>query len=275
MLVSDAMEDAISHLGLLDDDAILLDADALKIAKLDHPDVSLTPYVDELTDLTERLVIEGGAAETAADRASVLARVLGGEYGFSGDVDSYDDPDNADLIRVIDRRRGLPVSLAILYVAAARRLSWDAEALNTPGHVLVRIGSPVQPVLIDPFRNGAVVTLSDLTRLLRRALGPDVTPTSEHLSAMDNRSVLVRLLINQASRAEAGREVDRALQVYRRITTIAPSYGHGWWERARLELLRGDRGAARLSLSSMLEMTREQGLRSKIFVALNSLSHRT
>lgn len=268
------MEDAIAHLGLLDDEAILLDADALKLAKLDHPDVSLTPYVDLLTEMTERLVITGGDAETAAHRAAILAQVIADEYGFIGDSESYDDPDNADLIRVIDRRRGLPVSLSILYVAAARRLSWAADVLNTPGHVLLRIGSGVESVLVDPFAGGVIVDPDHLSALLERALGPGVSPTSEHLAAMTNRAVLVRLLMNQATRAEGAGNLERALTVYRRITTIAPSYCHGWWERARLELLRGNVADARSSLSSMLEMTREPSLRAHIFAALDALSHR-
>lgn len=268
------MEDAIAHLGLLDDDAILLDADALKLAKLDHPDVSLMPYADVLSELTERLVVVGGDADTAADRAAVLAQVIGGEYGFLGDSRTYDDPDNADLIRVIDRRRGLPVSLSILYVAAARRLSWSADVLNTPGHVLLRVGSAVEPVLVDAFAGGRVLDPPQLTALLERMLGTGTGPTSEHLAPMTNRAVLVRLLMNQAARAERAGQVERTLTLYRRITTIAPSHGHGWWERARLELMRGDAAAARSSLSAMLEMTREPSLRAHIFAALDAIAHR-
>ena len=71
------------------------------------------------------------------------------EFGFAGDADSYDAPLNADLIRVLDRRRGLPVSLSLLYVAAARRIGWTAHALNTPysgGHILDRHGDPAHGI---------------------------------------------------------------------------------------------------------------------------------
>ena len=113
-----------------------------------------------------------------------------------------------------------------------------------------------------------------LTALLERMLGPGTLPTSEHLAPMTNRSVLVRLLMNQASRAEAAGKLERTLTLYRRITTIAPSNSHAWWERARLELLRGDVGDARSSLSAMFEMTRDPGLRTHIFAALDALSQR-
>lgn len=82
----------------------------------------------------------------------LLSKVIAGEFGFTGDYLDYDDPDNADLIRVIDRRRGLPVSLTILYASAARRIGYQADVLNTPGHVLGRVGTETDSVLIDPFK---------------------------------------------------------------------------------------------------------------------------
>lgn len=266
------MEDDIAHLGLLEDEAIALDGSALEIAALDHFGVALDPYVATLGAITERLVAVGGRAQSPGERADVLARVIGGEFEFTGDRKNYEDPDNADLIRVIDRRRGLPVSLAILYVAAARRLSWDADALNTPGHVLVRIGSATEPVLVDPFDGGAIIGAQQLAALLARMLGPGASPTTEHLAAMSNRSVLVRLLMNQATRAQSTGKGERALTLYRRMTTIAPGNVHGWWERARLELVRGDVADARASLSAILEVTREPGLRAHIFATLDALA---
>ncbi|WP_375383305.1 transglutaminase family protein [uncultured Sphingomonas sp.] len=84
------------------------------------------------------------------------------QFRFAGDCESYVDPDNADLIRVIDRRRGMPVSLSIVYVAAARRVGWTAEILNVPGHVLVLVGDAATPVIIDPFRDGVLVDAQGL-----------------------------------------------------------------------------------------------------------------
>lgn len=225
-----------------------------------------------LNDFTERLAVLGGAAETAKDRARILARVMAVEFGLTGNRANYDDPDNADLIRVMDRRHGLPVSLTILYTAAARRLTWRVEPLNTPGHVLARIESETEPVLVDPFNDGRILDAEELAALLRGILGPRAVPTSEHLTPMSNRSVLVRLLMNQASRAERAGDFGRALTLYRRMTVIAPSHGHGWWERARLELHSGDSAAARSSLSAMLEVTRDATLRMHVCAALDALA---
>jgi regulator of sirC expression with transglutaminase-like and TPR domain len=266
--------DAVAQLGLLDDDAIPLDVGALRLAALDHPRIDLNPYVELLGDITERVVTLGTVATSAQARAKILARVFAVEFGFAGDRESYDDPDNADLVRVIDRRLGLPVSLTILYVAAARRMGWQADVLNTPGHVLGRLGSATEPVLIDPFNGGAIVELHGLASLMQRMLGPTAVPTQEHLSPMSNRSTLVRLLMNQASRAEAAGNLRRALTLFERMTVIAPDHGHAWWERARLQLLDGDDAGARSSLSAMLEVTRDATIRLHICAALDALARR-
>ena len=262
----------IAHLGLLDDHDIILDAAALELSALDHPGVDLAPYAELLGDMAQRLGERGLDARTARERADALSEVIAGEFRFHGDRSNYDDPANADFVEVIDRRLGLPVSLSILYVAAARRAGWEADALNTPGHVLVRIGPDTSPALIDPFAGGSLVDPEQLARLLTFALGQDAVPTTDHLAPMSNRSVLVRLLMNQATRAEAAGDAARALQLFRRMTTIAPSSGHSWWERARLELVEGEVSEARASLSAMLEMTRDPHVRTHISAALDALA---
>ncbi|WP_420139125.1 SirB1 family protein [Sphingomonas sp.] len=266
------MNQQISHLGLLDDEAIMLDAAALELASLDHPGLDLEPYLAFLNMVTNRLAVLAEHADTAEKQALVLAQVIGGDFGLHGDSASYDDPANTDMIRVIDRRRGLPISLAILYVAAARRMGWAADPLNTPGHVLVRIGTGTAPVLIDPFDNGAILGAEDLARLLARILGRDVQPLADHVVPMTNRAALVRLLMNQASRAENSSDPSRALQVLQRITTIDPSGAHGWWTRARLELVAGDVTAARASLSAILEVTRDPKMREHVAAAMDGLT---
>jgi hypothetical protein len=94
----------------------------------------------------------------------------------------------------------------------------------------------------------------------------------EHVAPMSNRAVLVRLMLNQATRAEQTGETLRARTVFERITAVAPGYSFGWWERARLEQAAGETAAARLSLSSLLETTRDPGLRTQVMTALDALT---
>lgn len=262
---------AIAHLGLLDDEAIAPDTAALEIAGLDHPGVDLEEQVELLEEMTERLLARAVTAHSAEEQASAMAEVLAGDFGLEGDRQTYDDPANADMIRVLERRRGLPVALSILYVAIGRRVGWEVYALNTPGHVIVGVREESDLILVDPFNQGVRVSADQLSTMLERALGRTGPFPPEHLAPMTNRGVLLRLLMNQASRAEKAGNVERARTVFHRITTVAPAYSFGWWERARLELAGGDQSAARESLSSMLETTRDSALRMQINAALDAL----
>jgi regulator of sirC expression with transglutaminase-like and TPR domain len=265
------MDTQIIQLGLLDDEDIELDTAALALARLDHPGVDLAPYESILDAMVTRLAAIGGAAAEAGTRAALLAQVLAGEHGFAGDRESYDDPANADLIRVIERRRGLPVALSILYVATARHVGWSAEALDVPGHVLVLIVDDEAPVIVDPFRGGATVDAQQLARLVAVGAG-EGQPVPREVAAMPNRAILSRLLRNQATRAETAGDRRRALSLYTRMTIFAPDQGHGWWERARLELADGDIPAARASLSAMLETTRDPTVRARVTQTLTALA---
>ncbi len=263
--------DNLEDFGLVDDADIVLDEAALALALLDHDEIDIGPYEDVLSDIASRLDGIGAGVADASGRGACLAQVIAGEFGFSGDTETYDDPDNADLIRVIDRLRGLPISLSILYVAAARRIGWAAEILNLPGHVLVMVGHEAKPVIIDPFRGGAPVGVEQITALLASSKS-DVSSAVHHVAAMANRAILVRLLLNQATRAEKAGKGRRALTLYSRMTSIAPGYPHPWWERARLELVDNDVRAARASLAAMLEITREPALRERVTGTLDALA---
>jgi regulator of sirC expression with transglutaminase-like and TPR domain len=264
------MHEDLNRLGLIEEDEIALDGAALSLALLDHPGTELATYDDLLDAIKTRLDLVGSDAEAPAERAEALAAVLGGEFGFVGDAETYDDPANADLIRVLDRRRGLPVSLSILWVATARRLGWSADVLDVPGHVLVVIGTEAAPVIVDPFARGVRVGAKRLTALVEALAGNGRAVT--HVATMPNRAVLVRLLQNQASRAEQAGNGRRALELYVRMTTMAPAYLNAWWERARLELADHEVAAARGSLSAMLEITRDPELRHRVTKTLDALA---
>ena len=268
------MDADIETIGLLDDDEIELDHAALALSELDHDGIELEPYYVLLEEIGERLE-DFAEAETPEQQGEALARVFHEEFGFVGDADNYDAPLNADLIRVLDRRRGLPVSLALLYVAAARRMGWTAHATNTPGHVLVRIDDDIgdgPSHLIDPFHGGTPVSDDRLAALLHGAIGPDGVPGPEHVAPMANRGVLARLLLNQASRAERGGDPVRALALYERMTLVAPGNADGWWELARLQLQLNNVAAARASLSAMLEVTRDPERRELVRTTLQAIA---
>lgn len=258
------MVPALQHLGLIDDDDLVLDFAALEIAALDHSGDSTAEPLALLDRIEGDLRSQGDLFVRVPAQAARLTAVLGDAYGFDGDRDSYDAAENADLIRVLERRRGLPVALAILYAAAARRVGWSACVLDTPRHALVALHGR-EIIVLDPFNGGRPVPLSAVTG---REAGP---VRLEHLAPMTNRAALVRLLMNQVTRAAQQRDFQRALAVIDRVTTVAPAYSPGWWEQARLALAVSDRSAARDSLNAMLETTHDPVQRRQALQALKTL----
>jgi regulator of sirC expression with transglutaminase-like and TPR domain len=266
------VNESVAHLGLLDDEEIQIEFAALELSALDHEGIDLDPYVALLADMEEKLASIAGDALSGVEQGRALAQVISVEYGFTGDRASYDAPLNADMIRVIDRRKGLPVSLSILYVGLARRLGWQADALNTPGHVVVSLASGESPAIIDPFSGGRQLDPDGLLALIGHATGATGFPDELHLSAMTNRMTLTRLLLNQASRAEQSADAARAMTLYERMTIVAPGDGAGWWELARLQLAAGKRMEARASLTSMLEITKKGEQRAHILAMLEAIA---
>ena len=149
--------------------------------------VPLRQHVTAMADSVADLVHRRGANPEA------LGEIVASAYGYRGDNETYDDLQNADLARVIERRKGLPVALSILYLHIARAQGWQAEGLGFPGHFLIRIGVEGARHVVDPFHDGAVRDASDLRELLRKVLGPEAELTPAHFDTVPDRDVLLRL----------------------------------------------------------------------------------
>ena len=263
---------ALTRFGLLDDADIDLADAALACAAADRPGVDLTSLRARIAGLASRLQTQGTGIVASADRARLLVALLAGHEELSGDTDDYDNPANADLALMFERRRGLPVTLSLLYAAIARRVGWSAQVLGLPGHVVMALGGDGDRIVLDPFDHGRTLDADGIGELVDRALGGHVTPEREHLRPLTNREVLVRLLSNQATRARRKGDTVRALVLAERMTALAPRLTGLWWERARLEQLAGDSVSARASLVAMLDTTRDPRTRGRITDALQALA---
>ena len=262
----------LNDLGLLDDGDIDLVEAGIALARADRPGADAARL---------RRLVSGWAIALQKDaspisgsgRARRLSNLIAAEAGLTGASDDYDNPLNADLIAVVERGRGLPVALSILYVALARRVGWRANALNLPGHVIVEIAGGVDAALIDPFDHGSGITRDRAIEIARHGGGDAaLTAAGGRFEPMTNRQLLIRLITNQASRARSGGDTHRALKLYERMTIIAPRLSTLWWERARLEQLLGHNNAARGSLTAMLETTHDTAISRRIQTALAALA---
>jgi regulator of sirC expression with transglutaminase-like and TPR domain len=215
---------------------------ALAYAALARPGLDLTFYRAHLAVLAKAVAAIG--AETPETRAEALAQVLGRQFNYRGDNETYDDLDNADLARVIDRQRGLPVALGILYIAVARAQGWSAFGLNFPGHFLIALGEGGERLILDPFDRGTICDPARLEALLRSAEGLPGELKPEHCRPVGDRDVVLRLENNIKLRLiQAGRTAE-ALTLIERMLLLVPEHAQLWTELAQLNAKEGRMNAA-------------------------------
>jgi len=163
-----------------------------------------------------------------------VAEALAGDLHLSGDLITHDHPDNADIIAVAERRKGLSVALGIYYIHAARKTGLALQGVDFPGHFLLRIETEEGPLALDPFSEGRVVLPSELTRrALRTGLTPDVAGRLDRLMApVSDRQVLIRLQNNVFARAAANRNYAQAERSALRRALLDPSDHRPWLDVA-------------------------------------------
>jgi regulator of sirC expression with transglutaminase-like and TPR domain len=178
---------------------------ALVIARVEYPELDPLPYLDRL----DRLGREAGTRLARVDSGSIpqarveaLNEYLFAEEGFAGNREHYDDPRNSFLNEVLERRKGIPITLSVVYLEVARRAGLDVEGVNFPGHFLVRCPSLFGPdptaedLIIDPFHGGALLSEADCRQLLRQHLGDEAAFDRTLLAAATRRQIVVRMLVN-------------------------------------------------------------------------------
>src|SRR5262249_29375802 len=124
---------------------------ALALAAFERPRVALGRYREHLEALGRDIGRHPGAAGPIEARVRALNEIILLKHGYGGDELTYDDIQNANLMRVVDRRKGLPVALGILYLHGARAQGWDAVGLGFPGHFLIRLSDGADRLTLNPF----------------------------------------------------------------------------------------------------------------------------
>lgn len=233
-----AIEQALREVGACADDSIDLADTALLLGALDVSNARLARYRAHIGRLAGGVAARTDADEPLERRRGHLNAVLFEDNGYAGDTESYDDPENANLLRVIDRRAGLPVSLGILYIHAARTQGWAVDGLAFPGHFLVRLDDRDRRLIVDPFHRGQTLEAGHLRGLLKQFRGADAELEPSHYAPVGNRAILLRLQNNIKTRALQAGDTGRAAAILERMLLIAPEEGGAWHElgilRARL-----------------------------------------
>ncbi|MGZ9097394.1 MAG: SirB1 family protein [Micavibrio sp.] len=225
----DRLMETLQNIGMQQDDSINLARTALYIAALDQPGLSLERYEIHIRRLAEEVrdrhdaLVHAGAKDAVETRLAALKHIVADKYDYTGDNDTYDDLQNASLIRVIDRRRGMPIALGILYIQIGRNLGWPLHGLNIPGHFVCRIDQDGQRLIFDPFNKCTILQAPDLRQLVKKTLGPNAELSVNYYEPADNRTILVRLQNNIKLRRIEAEDYEGALRIVEAMRAIDPA----------------------------------------------------
>src|SRR5471032_655711 len=215
----------------------LLEA-AIAIAQDETPGLDVQAVLSDVDALALRLNSRIAPDAPVLHRLRSLNRYFFEELGFAGNINDYHDPANSYLPDVLARRRGIPITLALLYMEIAGQIGLRAEGVSFPGHFLVKLRLPQGEVVIDPF-TGQSLSRSDLEEridLVRQAstmrAAFDV-PLGLFLQAAGPRDIIGRMLRNLQQIHQGRSDAPRLLAVLDRHIVLEPQH----WDAYRL---RGD-----------------------------------
>ena len=250
---------ALDAAGQLPDAELDLAAVALQFARIDAPEADWRAAQGLLSRIARRAV-ELAAGDESADggdsarRRALLANLIHQEFGFAGDTETYDDMANASLIHVLERRRGLPVALGILWLHAAEAVGWGAHGLNAPGHFLLALPHTRGQIVLDVFAQGTQLQPPELRALIKRVAGEQAELKPGMLAPMTKRDVLLRLQNNIKLRRLQAQDLEGGLAAARDMLRIAPDHAALWRETGLIEHRLERIGAALASLDRALEI---------------------
>ena len=205
---------------------------ALAIAAVEYPRLDPQTYLarlDEIGAQALHCVAQAAGAEGPVHaRVEAVNHCLYAELGFRGNHNRYADVRNSCLNQVLDRRTGIPITLSVVYIEAARRAGLRAEGINFPGHFLVRVwdsaaGTADDGLIVDPFDGGAVLTEQDCRVLLAGQDDGDVVFRPALLGRASRREMFVRMLANLKRLYVQNRSFAHARIITDALVALSPS----------------------------------------------------
>ena len=194
---------------------------ALEIAHDADPGLDIDAYLARIDDLAARARARCTGSAKTRTILGQINWVLFVEEGFVGDTEGYYDPRNSYLNEVVDRKRGIPISLSILYAAVAEALGVALGGVNLPAHFVLRAIDEPEPLFVDAFHEGALLDREGCVRLVAEAVGRPVALEDSQLAAVDPAAVVARMLRNLKAIHLRGDDYASALPVVRRLAAVA------------------------------------------------------
>jgi len=207
----------------------------LLIAADAYPDLDVNRYLAEIERMAARLRGRLSPGADAEEKIIALNQLLFDDLGFAGNAEDYYDARNSYLNEVIDRRRGIPISLSVLYMEVGRKVGLPLRGISFPGHFLVRLKVRGGTLVLDPFSAGTPMSEQDLRELLKRVVAGTGSaglrssrevaaelPLDQFLEPAGHRQILARVLRNLKGIYREKGEQQSLLRVLNRILIVAP-----------------------------------------------------
>ena len=265
-----------------DDASLSLVEAAAAVAHDEFPRLDTQAVLAEIDALAVRLKKRFPADAVPVQRLRWLNRFFFQELGFQGNVNDYYDPHNSYLHRVLATRRGIPITLAILYMELATQIGLTARGVSFPGHFLVKLrmntGQQYGEVVIDPF-TGQSLSREELDELLvpykrsRGLQGDFDVPMGLFLQSATPREIVARMLRNLKEIHRGTQSWSRQLPVMQRLVVLLPQ---AWEERRDRGLLYAELGRvdeAASDLRSYLDEVSDAPDRAMVVQRLGALPH--
>lgn len=259
-----------------DDDLPLLEA-AASLAQDDWPELDVQQVLADVDQLAARLQRRVDRQASVLDRLGALGQFFFGELGFAGNANDYYAVENSYLHRVLHTRRGIPISLAVLWLELARSLDLTVEGVSFPGHFLVQAHLDEGRVVIDPF-TGQSLSQAELRERLdewtRPASGPGFAqelPLTLFLEGATPRQILARMLGNLKHIHHGAQDWQRAVAVQDRLITLLPRAWDEYRERGLALAELGELQRARVDLAVYLRQAGQAPDRDHIAERLRAL----
>ena len=259
-----------------DDASLSLVEAAAAIAQDDFPQLDTQAVLADIDALAERLRRRIPADAVPVQRLRWLNRFFFQELGFAGNVNDYYDPGNSYLHTVLATRRGIPITLAVLYIELATQIGLTARGVSFPGHFLVKLRMPEGEVVIDPF-SGHSLSREELDELLlpykrtRGLLGEFDAPLGLFLQAAPARDVVARMLRNLKEIHRSAEDWPRLLAVQRRLVILLPQAWDEYRDRGLVHAELGHDDEAVSDLAAYLEHAYDAADRDAIAARLAEL----
>ena len=227
-----AIRDRFTTLAALRSDAIPLGEAALLIAAEEYPDLDVGAYLARIDALADEIREEVDNAEDARTAGTALTAFLYQHENFRGNEDDYYDPRNSFLNEVLDRRRGIPITLSILYMEVGARLGLTVRGIGLPGHFLVKLSDA--GTYVDPYSGQVDLGESDCADRVSAIHGGAVSLEPTAFEPQSHRQILTRVLTNLRVIYRSRDDLPRARAALDRLILLNPGAGQPYRDRAEI-----------------------------------------